>query len=114
MALHYNLAKVYEISANDNDFALQILNLFLQEVPHELEIIKEGIKTKDFQKAQASSHKIKPTFDLLGMDLAFDEVVQIMDWASNEGQKKDIREIFKSLKERVELTSKEIRKNHNL
>ena len=31
MALQYNLAKVYEISENDIEFALQIVNLFLQE-----------------------------------------------------------------------------------
>jgi hypothetical protein len=29
MALQYNLSKVYEISENDNDFALQIVSLFL-------------------------------------------------------------------------------------
>lgn len=114
MALHYNLAKVYEISANDNEFAIQILKLFLQEVPHELEIIREAIKEKDFKQTHASSHKIKPTFDLLGMDLAFEETIQIMDWAANEGKKKDIKEVYKSLKERVELSSKEIRKINNL
>ena len=43
MALQYNLSKVYEISENDKEFALQILSLFLQEVPVEIKIIKEAI-----------------------------------------------------------------------
>lgn len=114
MALHYNLAKVYEISANDADFAHQILELFLQEVPAEIHGIKNAIKEKNFQEAYAAAHKIKPTLDLLGMNLAYDEVNQIMTWAKAEGKKKDIIEVFKLLKEQINLASKEIKKNHNI
>ena len=114
MALHYNLAKVYEISSNDANFVQEILTLFLKEVPEEIQKIKEGINDKDYKKAYASAHKIKPTLDLLGMDIAYDEVNQIMNWANDEGKKKDIKEIFKLLKSQVELSSKEIKKNHNI
>ncbi|WP_338375359.1 Hpt domain-containing protein [uncultured Flavobacterium sp.] len=114
MALHYNLAKVYEISSNDADFAQQIVELFLQEVPPEIENIKKGIKAKDYKKTYAAAHKIKPTLDLLGMDLAFDEVNQIMNWTKVEGKKKEILEVYKLLKEQVKLSSKEIKKNHNI
>ena len=88
MALHYNLAKVYEISENDTDFAQQILVLFLEEVPSEIKNIKNGIKKQDFKKTYAAAHKIKPTLDLLGMDLAFEEVNQIIEWTKTEGKKK--------------------------
>ena len=48
------------------------------------------------------------------MDLAYEEINQIMIWTNNEGKKKDIKEIFKLLKSQIELSSKEIKKNHNL
>jgi ssDNA-specific exonuclease RecJ len=111
MALHYNLAKVYDISSNDTDFVNQTLILFLQEIPTEIKNIKEGIKEKDFKKVYASAHKMKPKLDLLGMDLAYDELNQIITWAASEGKKKDIEEVYKLLKEQVELASKEISKN---
>ena len=114
MALHYNLAKVYEISSNDADFAQQILVLFLDEIPTEIQNIKEGIKAKDYPKTYAAAHKIKPTLDLLGMDLPYEEVNQIILWTNKEGKKREIKEIFKLLKEQIELASKEIRKNHNI
>ena len=114
MALHYNLAKVYEISENDTDFAQQILVLFLEEVPSEIKNIKNGIKKKDFKKTYAAAHKIKPTLDLLGMDLAFEEVNQIIEWTKAEGKKKEIIEVYKLLKEHINLSSKEIKKNHNI
>ena len=114
MALQYNLAKVYEISENDIEFALQIVILFFEEVPAEIRAIKIAIDEKDFNKAYASSHKIKPTLDLLGMDLAYEENLQIMTWAKAEGKRKEIKEVFKSLKDRVELAVKDIKKDFKL
>lgn len=114
MAIHYNLAKVYEISSNDSEFVQEILKLFLKEVPDEIQKMNEGINEIDYKKVYSSAHKIKPTLDLLGMDLAYEEINQIMIWTNNEGKKKDIKEIFKLLKSQIELSSKEIKKNHNL
>ena len=114
MALQYNLAKVYEISENDIEFALQIVTLFFEEVPAEIRAIKIAIDEKDYNKAYASSHKIKPTLDLLGMELAYEENLQIMTWAKAEGKRKEIKEVFKSLKDRIDLAVKEIKKDFKL
>lgn len=114
MALQYNLAKVYEISENDFEFALQIVTLFLEEVPVEILAIKIAIEEKDFLRTYTSCHKIKPTLDLLGMDLAYEENIQIMTWAKAEGKRKEIKEVFKSLKARIELAVKEIKKDFKL
>lgn len=114
MALQYNLAKVYEISENDAGFALQIVHLFLEEVPTEINNIKEGIAVKDFSRVYAAAHKIKPSLDLLGMDIAYEENLQIMTWAKTEGKKKEIKEIFKSLRDRVNSSTKELKKDFKI
>lgn len=114
MALQYNLSKVYEISENDVEFALQIVNLFLQEVPDEIRSIKVGIEEKDYSRTYAAAHKIKPSLDLLGMDMAYDENIQVMTWAKSEGKKKDIKEVYKSLKDRVDLAIKELKKDFKI
>jgi HPt (histidine-containing phosphotransfer) domain-containing protein len=114
MALHYNLSKVYEISENDKEFALQIVSLFLEEVPVEVESIKEGIENKDYQKTYGSAHKIKPTLDLLGMDITYEENLQIMNWTKAEGKRKEIKDVFKSLEERIHLAAAEIKKDFNI
>jgi HPt (histidine-containing phosphotransfer) domain-containing protein len=114
MALQYNLAKVYEISENDTDFAHQIVNLFLDEVPSEIASIKEAIDEKDYTRVYAASHKIKPSLDLLGMDIAYDENLQIMAWAKKEGKKKEIKEVLKSLKNRINMSVKELKKDFKI
>ncbi len=114
MALNYNLSKVYAISDNDLEFARQIVVLFTEEVPVEVKNIKRGVKEKDHKKVYFAAHKIKPTLDLLGMDLAYEDVLAIEAWTRAEGKKKEIKEIVKSLKERVRLTLKELKKDYDL
>ena len=114
MAIHYNLSKVYAISDDDNDFVLQIVQLFVTELPADLNLIKEGINVKNHAQTYVYSHKIKPTLDLLGMENAYDEILQIEQWTKNLCKKKEIKEIFKSLESRVNDASNEIKKDFNL
>jgi HPt (histidine-containing phosphotransfer) domain-containing protein len=114
MALKYNLSKVYALSDNDSEFVNQILTLFVTEVPDDLEQIKEGIKKKDHKHAYAFAHKIKPTLDLLGLNVAFEEILQVEAWTKVEGKKKDIKETFKSIKNQVEEAIKEIKKDFDV
>jgi len=114
MALYYNLAKVHALSENDQEFVLQIVTLFVSEVPADLLHVKDGINEKDYKKAHASAHKIKPTLDLLGMSVAFDEIKCIESWTKSEGKRREIRETYKALEGRIEKAVKEIKKDFNL
>lgn len=114
MALHYNLAKVYALSENDTEFALQIATLFITEVPEDLKQIEEGIKDKNYQQAYSYAHKTKPTLDLLGMNIAYQEILQIEDWTKRQGKKSEIQATFESIKNQVEKAVKEIKKDFNI
>jgi HPt (histidine-containing phosphotransfer) domain-containing protein len=114
MALNYNLAKVYAISDNDPEFVNEILTLFVNDVPEDLAQIKEGIKKKDHKHAYAYAHKIKPTLDLLGMTVAFEEILQVEAWTKEEGKRKDIEHTFDSIKSQVKEAIKEIKKDFDL
>ncbi|MBG6111509.1 HPt (histidine-containing phosphotransfer) domain-containing protein [Flavobacterium sp. CG_23.5] len=114
MALKYNLSKVYALSDNDPEFVNEILTLFVTEVPEDLMQIKEGIKKKDHKHAYAYAHKIKPTLDLLGLNVAFEEILQIEAWTKAEGKKKEIKETFKSVKTQINDAIKEIKKDFDL
>jgi hypothetical protein len=114
MALNYNLAKVYALSDNDDEFVNQILTLFVTEVPDDLAQIKEGIKKKDHKHAYAYAHKIKPTLDLLGMNVAFEEILEVEAWTKAEGKRKDIEHTFDSIKTQIKEAIKEIKKDFDL
>ena len=114
MAIHYNLSKVYNLSDNDPEFVLQIISLFVTDIPDDLTYIEQGILLKDYKMARSYAHKIKPTFDLMGMNQAYEEILQIEAWASREGKRKEINATFESIKIQVEKAIKEIKKNFDL
>jgi hypothetical protein len=114
MAIHYNLAKVYAISENDPEFVQQIVLLFVTEIPLDLTLIKQGIKDKNHQICYDVAHKIKPSLDLLGLNLVLEEILQLEVWAKSCGKKKEIKEIFKSFSNQIGKAIKEIRRDFNL
>ncbi|NMH26123.1 Hpt domain-containing protein [Flavobacterium solisilvae] len=114
MAINYNLAKVYELSDNDPEFVLQIITLFVTEVPEDMKQIEIGIDSKDHKLAYSFAHKIKPTLDLLGMTVAFEEILQVEAWTKREGKRKEIEDTFKSIQSQVEKAVKEIKKDFEI
>ncbi len=114
MALHYNLAKVYALSENDPEFVHQIITLFVKEVPEDLSFVKKGIEEKDYDLVYSYAHKIKPTLELLGMHVAYEENIIIMEWAKKQGKRKEIKEVYKSIELQLDKAVKEIHKDFNL
>jgi HPt (histidine-containing phosphotransfer) domain-containing protein len=114
MALNYNLSKVYALSDNDPEFVMQIISLFVSEVPQDLKQIDIGIKNKDHKLAYAYAHKIKPTLDLLGMTMAHEEILQVEAWTKVEGKKKEIEATFESIENQVDRAIKEIKKDFDI
>ncbi|GGC86606.1 Hpt domain-containing protein [Flavobacterium sp.] len=114
MAINYNLAKVHELSDNDPEFVMQIITLFVTEVPQDMQQIDLGIKTKDHKLAYSYAHKIKPTLDLLGMTMAHQEILEVEAWTKREGKRKEIIDTFESIKDQVDKAVKEIKKDFEI
>ena len=114
MAINYNLAKVYALSDNDEEFVMQIITLFVTEVPEDMKEIDAGIKEKDHKRAYSYAHKIKPTLDLLGMTVAHQEILEVEAWTKREGKRKEIVDTFESVKSQVEKAIKEIKKDFDI
>ena len=114
MAINYNLSKVYALSDNDPEFVMQIITLFVTEVPEDLKQIDLGIKTKDHKLAYSYAHKIKPSLDLLGMSVAFEEILQVEAWTRAEGKRKQINDTFESIQSQIDKAVKEIKKDFEL
>ena len=107
MALHYNLSKVYSDASNNDEFADQTLKLFVSEAENELFVLKNLIE-------EQLAINYQPKLEMLGMTLAFEEVVVIRLWANRCGKRKEIKETYKSLENRIEKAIKEIRKDFKL
>lgn len=114
MAINYNLAKVYALSDNDPEFVMQIITLFVTEVPDDVKQIDLGIKEKDHKLAYSYAHKIKPSLDLLGMTVAHQEILEVEAWTKREGKRKEIEHTFESIQNQIDKAVKEIKKDFDI
>ena len=114
MAINYNLAKVYALSDNDPEFVMQIITLFITELPDDVKLIESGIKIKDYKQAYAYAHKIKPSLDLMGMTVAYQEILEVEAWTKAEGKRKEIVDTFESIQSQIDKAIKEIKKDFDL
>jgi HPt (histidine-containing phosphotransfer) domain-containing protein len=114
MALHYNLAKVYEQSAGNPETVLQLIAQFVTETPNFIKEIKFAIKEIDHKTTHTFARKLKPLLDLLGLKVAFEEVLQVEAWAKIEGKPKEIKETYRSIKKQIKSAVKELKKDFDL
>ena len=114
MAINYNLAKVYALSDKDPEFVMQIITLFITELPDDVKLIESGIKIKDYKQAYAYAHKIKPSLDLMGMTVAYQEILEVEAWTKAEGKRKEIVDTFESIQSQIDKAIKEIKKDFDL
>ncbi len=66
----FSLDYLANISDNDTDFMIDLMDLFLIQTPLEINLILEAIKVTDYANIYKYCHKIKPTFLMFGFAYA--------------------------------------------
>jgi PAS domain S-box-containing protein len=79
-----DLGKLKELSMNSPEFLSSIIELFLQQIPHELEQIKGFWNEKEYDMVKKIIHRIKPNFIQFGILQLTDEINQLHNFNPNE------------------------------
>ena len=73
----YDLKCLKEISGDDFDFEKEFIELFLTEIPKEMEILQAAVYSSNIQSIKFSVHKIKSPLKMLGLYLILDKIVNL-------------------------------------
>jgi HPt (histidine-containing phosphotransfer) domain-containing protein len=111
MALHYNLAKVYSRFNSDEDKVFVEIDLFIDQMPTQIEMLYLGIDDKDYDLVKATAQKMRDKLDLFGMNVAFEEINLVEEWAQKQGKRKEIKGVYQSLNKQIKNTIKELKKD---
>ena len=65
--LQINMTYLEELSAGNTNFELEMIQLFLKQIPLEIQNIAQAIEFNDLQKIRDLCHKIKSSFDIFGL-----------------------------------------------
>jgi signal transduction histidine kinase/CheY-like chemotaxis protein/HPt (histidine-containing phosphotransfer) domain-containing protein len=62
-----DIEQLKSLSRGDNLFVAEIINIFLEQCPNELNQIKQAITVDDFKTAQSIAHKMKTSVGFIGV-----------------------------------------------
>ncbi len=114
MAIHYNLAKVFQHTNSDDFLVKKEIQTFIFEIPVAIKNLILQIRNKQYQTALHLAQKIKPALELMGMTIAYDEILQVEHWAIKQGKRREIEATIVSVKIHIEKAIKEMNKEYKL
>ncbi|MCP4440743.1 MAG: PAS domain S-box protein [Aureispira sp.] len=83
-AMKIDLSYLRELSGDDNEFIADILSTFLEENPKDIASTQEAMQNKDIPQIGKLAHKMKSSFQMLGI-----EDVRLLAFNIEQGAKKE-------------------------
>jgi len=94
----YDLSMIESISGGDQQFIKQMVKLFLDNMPQNIEILKRAVEDEDWEQMWKTAHKMKSTIDSLNIV----ELKQEIRTIEISGKKLEGLELIPSIVQKVE------------
>lgn len=94
----YDLSMIESISGGDQQFIKQMVKLFLDNMPQNIEILKRTVEDEDWEQMWKTAHKMKSTIDSLNIV----ELKQEIRAIELSGKKLEGLELIPSIVQKVE------------
>jgi HPt (histidine-containing phosphotransfer) domain-containing protein len=94
-----DLEYVTELSRGNKDFIREIITIFLDENPREIQILEKAVDDNDYDLVKSTAHKLKSTIPFLGLDkVVGQDVFEIENLASQRTNMSAIKEHLNKVK----------------
>jgi len=113
MSKNYSPESLSEIAGGDQEFMATVAKAFLEEIPPDLEAMESAISNNNRELAYQFAHKMKPNFEMLGMNLQKD-ITTIESWTKTLKNKVTIEENLGNVVSKVNLVLSELKEDYNL
>lgn len=87
-----DLSYLEEITGGSLEVMHEMLVLFQNETPSQISILQERASNEDWEGVRAEAHKIKPTFQYLGLNNIYKSVLEL-EVVAKEKKKDQINEL---------------------
>jgi PAS domain S-box-containing protein len=89
-----DLTYLYKRTKGNPELMMEMISLYLGQTPILIGKIKEGIANKDWDSVAAAAHKMIPSFSIMGIDKAFENMsIEIKDFAGTRQHLDKIEEL---------------------
>ncbi len=108
-----NLDFLKEISENNEQFFREFIQMFLTNTPKSIEEIESAISSNDFEKIRQASHKIKPSFNYVGLKELSSAAAKIEDLAKKKDNMEMIIQLLNTIKSTCKTAYAELEQEMN-
>ena len=79
-----DLAYLIHITKSDPKLMMEMITLYLEQIPSLINTMKQSLKDKDWKSLQASAHKMIPSFSIMGINSDFEKMTKkVMEYANS-------------------------------
>ena len=96
---HTNLKHLKELADGSNEFIIEMISLFIEDMPGDLEKMEIYLRNKDWQALRKVAHKIKPSIMYVGLTEIESLVKETEDYAANEKNLDELPEMLMKIKQ---------------
>lgn len=82
---HIDLEYLKQISNGSNEFVFQMITVFSDEIPGEINNLEKHLKNKDWKALRATAHKMKPSYSFMGVK-QLEEMIHSVEEFSEDKQ----------------------------
>ena len=97
-----DLTFLKEISENNEQFFREFIQMFLANTPKSIDDIAAGIEQNDFEKIRMASHKVKPSFNYVGLKEQCAQAAKIEELAKKQEGMPEITMLLNNIKKTCE------------
>ncbi|MFL5787047.1 MAG: Hpt domain-containing protein, partial [Flavisolibacter sp.] len=104
-----NLDYLHELSGNDKNFEKEIMQQFLEQVPIELDQLKESINVQDYKSIRRMAHSLKSTVGYVGLAEELHPYLDMLEENASLENNNDMLNEYESVKEKCYKAMDEVR-----
>ena len=105
---HIDLTYLKKLSNGSNPFIIEMITVFLQQTPTEIENLEKHLKNKDWKALRATAHKMKPSVSFMGIAELENPIKLVEEYASNETNLEKLPELISTIKNSCNEAMKEL------
>lgn len=110
---YVHLDTLYQLTNNNVDKIEKYINIFLNNVPNDLEKMKDALEQNDFGMVAAMAHKMKGNVGYMGIDSIKDDLLELEKLKEVVGELDEITDIVSKVEVVIDLAIRELKQITN-
>ncbi len=99
MSYKIDLSYLNEITGFESEIMVEMIDLFLEETPKQIAIIRESFEQENWYQLGAEAHKLKPTFLYVGLSKLNELTLDMEKFAKERRNLDQIAEMIQELEQ---------------